>query len=756
MLTMHARTKNSGLNLSDCIFLHSEFEQQAALLFPFPATVRLYAADGNMSTYEKDPWPSFLSGYEQGSLVRSSHSTNRDNKGDKSRGHQAGTEPGLPINDCLGYHNGQLCCPLQLADGGAAYLVFSGSDQALLKKVSRDWLRTFQRQINTLLWAIQKGYRDPETGLFNRRALNACLQQPFWTYGGKEDLTLYLLHLSFVRRSITGTFHRIQYFADLLATINNQGIFYLGQGVYALLLHADDQAAQRILAHRLQKFLRREKLQRVHIAFGDYAALGCANEQEATGETRPLESIFSALALAEQRGPFGICDVRVLAGQAMHPFVMPSQNVLRKLQRLWKGRDSFCLALFVASELPEGEDGLASLLCRLDADCPRRMSCLAVSEKEAFVLLLNTDIGRAEQCIRALHHGINDQLNVPVAAGYCSYPDLDQCKKIESVRRCYKALMHGRFYGPDALVCFDHVSLNVSGDWYFDQGDFRQAVREYREGLKRAPGEKNLLNSLGVALIEMKQTSRAMTIFEQVLEQEPDNHMALVNLGYACLQKGWRKRALKFFEKAHAVQYHAGIDGVDVLRQLSRLYIFFARFTEALRILNRWHQYEESGQDFLFYQLLGRAHFETGSPGQAMKALQKALRIHPRDAESMSLLGLLYVQENEGADAGESLLRKAISLDRRQAMHWYRLAVALKHMNRSEEALAVVRQSLRRRKDFVDARLLQVELLIRQQKMHLARRQLDRVLRQEDLSNRQKRLAEKLFSDFFDKSIKET
>ena len=736
---MVTNSTNAGLTVRDCILLQSEFEKQAATLFPFPATVHLYASSENEAVPDYDTWPGFLVEHQQAACSQ-----------------QAGAAPDLDEqSDCLGHYDGVVCCPLKLTDGGRAYLVFSGCDQALLKKISRDWLRSLQKQIQELLCTVQRGYQDPVTGLYTYRALLVALENTGSSDHRETEPTLYLLHLSFVRRSIPGTFHRIQYFADLLATIENQGIFYLDQGVYALLLNAADQATQRHLARRLQKFLRREKLQRVHIAFGDCAAFSCPSGQEMEPDSTPLDTMVKALALAERRGPFGICDVRVLAGQDVHPFVMPERPVLRKLQRLWRSLDRFWLALFVVRNATDKADA-AAVFARLAVRYCATAECIEVSKHEFFVLVPDNGQEKAEQELLALHHAIKNKLNASVAVGHCAFPDLDQCTKTETVRRCYKALMHGRFYGQDVMVRFDHISLNVSGDWYFDQGDFRQAVREYSEGLKRMPGEKNLLNSLGVALVEMKQTARAITTFEQVLEQEPENHMALVNLGYACLQKGWRNRALKFFEKAHAVQYHAGLDGVDVLRQLSRLYIFFERFSDALLTLERWQQCEGSEGDFLLYQLLGRAHFETGSPELAMQSLQRALRIHPRDAESMSLLGLLYVREGEGADAGESLLKKALALESRQAACWYRYGAALLHVKRYDEALTAVRKSLALQKKYVDASLLLIEILARQANLKLARRHLDRLLRRGTLSVPHKKKVEKIFSDFFDKSTKAT
>jgi len=727
---MNQLNNNGGLTFRDCILLGSLFEEHAGMLFPFPAAVRLYAAYRNETRPEPGHWPSPLVRYLQ----------------------SAGTPEDAEL---VGYHDGAVYCPLNLADDGTAFLVFSGLDTALLKKFSRDWFLSFQAQVHQCLTEIRLGYVDPETGLYNRRALICGLKEKCPDNREMSSTALYFIHLSFVRRSISGAMRRVRYFADLFATVDNQGLFFLGQDVYALVLKASGQEEQRMLARGLQKFLRREKLQRVHIAFGDCVSLiGLARQEDETGAD-PFARIVEALDLARQRGPFGICDAKVLDGQARHPFVMPPRSIIRKLQRRWRNMDRFCLALFSQKESSGGDTSLAPAIAGLIFDEQEKFHLVPVSTGQVFVLFSFADRSDPERYIKKMHHDLQQFQKSPVSVGYCTYPD-GNGSRTESIRRCYKALMHGDFYGEGSVVHFDHLSLNVSGDWYFEQGDFRQAVREYSQGLKRVPGEKNLLNSLGVALIEMKRISQAITAFHDVLEQDPDNYMALVNLGSAFLQKGQREKALCFFEKAYAVQYHAGLEGVDVLRQLSRLYIFLGRFQDALVALRRWQEAGDTEQDYLFHQLLGRALFETGSAAPAMKALQKALRLHPKDAESMSLLGLLYISENEGEEAGRILLEKALSLDGSRAVYWYRYGAALLHLARYDQAIAAVRKSLRLKKTDIDAGLLLVEILLRQQKMKLARRHLDRLQARNGMSAGQKQRAAKLFSEFFDKSKKET
>ena len=726
---MNTLDQQHGLVFRDCILLAEVFEQQASVLFPFPASVCLYVVRHNEKRPDKKRWPSCLADQVQSA----------------ARGKNRAP---------AGYRDEAVYCRLDLLDSGIAYLVFTGVDAALLKKFSREWYVSFQEQVNQCLLAIRDGYIDPETGLYNRRALLTYLQTECVDNQNSLPGTLYLVHLSFVRRSIPGTFRRIHYFADLLATVENQGLFSLGQNIFALLIQTSNPEEERILARRLQRFLRREKLRQVHISFADCPTFAQVSEND--GGSGPFARMMDALALAERRGPFGICDARVLDGQAMHPFVMPPRAVVRKMQRLWRKMDRFCLALFAQQSDKEEGNSLAPALADLVSAEHRRIHTVPTGSEQCFVLFPFTDCFDPDRCIEKLHRSLQQRLHTPVSVGFCSYPETGD-GKTACIRHCYKALMHGTFLGDDSVVRFDHVSLNVSGDWYFEQGDFRQAVREYSEGLKYMPGEKNLLNSLGVALIEMKRIHQAVTAFQEVLAQDPDNLMALVNLGYAYQEMRWPEKALACFEKAHAVQYHAGLEGgVDVLRQLSRLYIYFNRFQDALVTLQRWQQVEDTEQDFLFHQLLGRTYFETKAPGQAMKSLQRALLIHPRDAESMSLLGLLYVLEDEGKDAGESLLQKAIALQESESVHWFRYATALQYMNRIDDALVAVRKTLLLQRTSVDARLLLAELLIKRQRLWQARQHVQRALQQKKLSRQQKKKAEKIFSDFFANSKKET
>jgi tetratricopeptide (TPR) repeat protein len=352
---------------------------------------------------------------------------------------------------------------------------------------------------------------------------------------------------------------------------------------------------------------------------------------------------------------------------------------------------------------------------------------------------------RFERRVNKLAASINIPDRLPVSIGYCSFPCL-QFTKTDTIRNCRKAILHGAFYSPGSVVAFDHLSLNVSGDWYFDEGDFRQAVREFSQGLKLFPGETNLLNSLGVALMEMNRYHRAIASFNEVLQKDPDNHMALVNLGYAYQLQNKDIFALEHFEKAFAVQYHSGIAGTELLLQLSRLYCRLGRYKEALSVISRWGQVEDRDREFMLYRLLGIAYAETGQPAKAIESLQRALQLYPHDVESMSMLGLLYVEQGEGEEAGLLLLEKALSIDETNGENWFRLARAFMFLHRLDEAFDCVRKCLHSQRGHARAMFLHGKILADMGRIKQARGVLRRLVKMKGARNNEKRNGERLLS----------
>jgi tetratricopeptide (TPR) repeat protein len=366
---------------------------------------------------------------------------------------------------------------------------------------------------------------------------------------------------------------------------------------------------------------------------------------------------------------------------------------MRPLARGWRGAERFGLLLFSREEGGSG-GGLGD---QIRAHLAAGELLVPVSRNEAYVLLPGTTAQKALQRGRALQKKLaQGSVEVPTSLGISSWPCLTFSRG-EAPVNCRRALLHGRFSGPGAVTVFDHLSLNVSGDYFFDEGDYRRAVRDYRAGLLLNPGDVNLMNSLGVALAELNRQQQAITVFDRVLAVSPRNFMALANKGFAQRMLGHHDAALATLEQAAR---HSGFRKseafADISLQLGRLYCAAGRYREALPILERL---EASGKDlsgFHLDRLLGESYAGVGRNQQAIRALQHAVRNNGHDAQSLSILGELYAKQEQGDDIALSLCQRAVALDDSQARHWYRLAWVRAKMGADEAARNAVGEALRR------------------------------------------------------------
>ena len=696
------------LTADDCTLLSQRFIQEAERLFPLPVNVKIYLRGKTGISIKEHLLPE--------ELVEITNTAARIN---------------TPVRE-----QETLIIPQPLENGGHAFFVFVNTEinHPLLKKLSDSSLSEFQHILRKQMLIIKESCIDPVTGLHNSRALDFFLKST----DTDNHYALFLINISFIRRTAAGSLHKIKTISDFFAAVSHGILFFEGQGVFALLTTGKNHQQRTSFGHNLQRLLKREAIQKVHIA-----CAGTGNKPEV------MEKLWQTLKIAERRGPYGICDITALEELKYFPFALPEAGTLGKLRNKWRGINRFGLAVF-QTETCTGKVPLDERIAPLITD---REQLFTNTVNQVFVLFpLATSTAFADR-IRYMAEQVRKTNRISVEVGGCHYPCL-QFSKTDTIRNCHKAIMHGSFYDSASIIFFNHLTLNISGDWYFDEGDFRQAVREYSLGLQLKPGDHNLLNSLGVSLIKMNRYKKAIESFQQVLEEKPDDYMALVNLGYAHQVRGDDHAALVFFKKAFQVQTHTGRDGLEVYQQLSRLYCQAGQYKQALPFIKLWH---EAGQEknFLLYRLQGEAFLETGSMKEAMKSLQHALQLYAHDHESMSMLGLLYVEHGEGEETGNILLEKALSMDGRSANCWYRYGRALKYQQKFSEAIEAVKQCLRIKVNHVRAILLHGELLVKTKKTNKARSVLQKIFTLENSTRSDKNSAELLLTEL-DSPFKQT
>lgn len=145
-----------------------------------------------------------------------------------------------------------------------ATLVIYDVDPAVLRKMATEWLAELREKILQRFCRIRHIYIDPDTGLYNRRALTLLL--------AKESCrkTIFLIAAVPGTRTLAGGFQKIRQVNALLRTLIEEPLFYLGQGLFAAVRRINQRGACLDFSHRLVSRLKREGLRRYMSVFLPY------------------------------------------------------------------------------------------------------------------------------------------------------------------------------------------------------------------------------------------------------------------------------------------------------------------------------------------------------------------------------------------------------------------------------------------------------------------------------------------------------
>jgi tetratricopeptide (TPR) repeat protein len=438
-----------------------------------------------------------------------------------------------------------------------------------------------------------------------------------------------------------------------------------------------------------------------------------------------LVQAWQALRIARLRGPFSLCGHATARDMEAHPFRKTPESVLRRLRALYRGKSLFSLVLLRMDQEPASNH----FSKRLRTLVGQEQGLVLVSQREAFLFLDGLDGEAATVWLKDFRERMAAIGGSSFSMGVATFPYHD-CKKSALPLNCRKALRHAAFFGPDSLAVFDAVSLNISGDFYYNEGDLVKAMGEYRQGLLLAPENVNILNSMGVAGVQLNRPKTARACFMKALAVEPRNFMALFNLGFICLDSGESGEAMALWERALAV------DGgqPDLLQHLGILYCRQQRYTEGREVLQRCEGLigkdpRQGGEPMVVARWLGRAYEALGENGPAIAAYQRAVSGNPRDAGSLSRLGRLYALEKQGQDIALSLCRQAVELDGGKAAHWLRLGQVQALAQDLEGAMQSLAECLRLDPRQAEAALLLGGMFAQQGRPGKARRLYEKVLR---------------------------
>lgn len=268
-----------------------------------------------------------------------------------------------------------------------------------------------------------------------------------------------------------------------------------------------------------------------------------------------------------------------------------------------------------------------------------------------------------------------------VSIGLSMYPTICY-RKTDILENARKALDHADFFGPGSFVSFDSVSLNISGDKFYQGGDMDRAVSEFNLALQLDPENVNVHNSLGVCYGVMGDLDQALSAFEKAIQLDPDEIMALYNAGYIHMLKKSYEKALEYFTSANRIDgnvYELAFQTGQVLLETGKPETA-KKYLETAVSLN-----EKSGAA---HRLLGDCYAAIDRISDALGAYKTALKLRPDDSAALSALGYLYEMQGQNAEIALIFCRKATEMSPENGQFYHRLGRVYHNRSMLEEALS--------------------------------------------------------------------
>lgn len=569
-------------------------------------------------------------------------------------------------------HKDCILFTIPVTNGEKVVVLVTEIDPLVVKRIGDDWLADIRRDLITEFILLKQARIDLESGLFNGCNLHHLLG----SITDYNQIGLILIDLPPKNRKSKNSILHINQASSTLRNFVGKGLplHHLGQSIFAIVPIRQKEGFINEFSSSLVGYLKNENFHRVHVGCSRGRGINLDNESRINRREQLLDEAWGALQAATKRGNFSFCDYKALAYPEKHPLCKPTPQVLSLVRDLWKSQKYFSLVQ-VYFGTTSSINNFTSYLENSE------ISNFVHVDNSVYLVMADENMKTIEVQVAKLLNDYTERESIPsnsYSVGIAPYP-LSNFTKSETVLNCKKALLHGQFFGVGSIVTFDAVSLNISGDVLYGDGDFVGAIKEYKKGLELEPENVNLLNSLGVTYVMMTKHYQAQLCFEKALQNEPNNFMALYNYGLGEERQDHYHEALEHFERSQIA--HSPIDdGDEILDEvkfsLGKMYALIGDYQKAIEtftaLLKTVDNIRVEGR---VYRYLGASWYGIGDFKQSTRCLQKALRIDEFDSESLSLLGISYFEDGQGHDIALSFCEKSVDLNPQQILFILRLAI---------------------------------------------------------------------------------
>ncbi len=332
-------------------------------------------------------------------------------------------------------------------------------------------------------------------------------------------------------------------------------------------------------------------------------------------------------------------------------------------------------------EIFDGNDGRQDTARAIDKVCNQQDGMWGLLDGQLFGCFFpDKDEKSCFKIAETIMQTLSEDSSRTVTIGIAVFPTLD-FNKGQIIENAQKTLDHAKFFGPDSLVSFDAISLNISGDRFYDNGDIRGAVEEFKKALLLDPSNTNVHNSLGVCYGVQGKLDKALEEFKAAMALDADEALAMFNAGLASMLTGNRDEALEYFLKTD----DRPETRFEVAIQTGRLYL-----EENAPEKSRPYLEKAAGlcpESCTVYSSLGECYTALDMTDEAVTAYKKAIRLNSNDAASLSGLGWLYSAQGKNPEIATLFCKQSVEIAPENGLFRQRLGRLYFNKDRLQDAM---------------------------------------------------------------------
>ena len=338
------------------------------------------------------------------------------------------------------------------------------------------------------------------------------------------------------------------------------------------------------------------------------------------------------------------------------------------------------------SKEPDVHTNVAEIIDRLSE---KEKSLWGVLEMDLFgCFMAENDVTSTQNLGHRLKKDFSKNWHKTVSIGIAVYPTI-HFKKNQILVNARKALDHAAFFGPDSMVAFDAVSLNISGDKLYDQGKIKEAAAEFKTAILLDPENVNIRNSLGVSYGVLGDFDKALAEFKIAISLDPKEVLAVYNIGLVNMLLGNQTQALESLLEAGRLNNEI----FEVAFQTGRVYLDLKQPQKAEEFLKKAVQLRPASGPAL--SSLGECYAILGMNTKAVAAYKKAVKINSNDAAALSALGWLFAAEGENLEIATLFCKQGVDIEPDNGLFRHRLGRLYLKAERLEDAMIQLKEATR-------------------------------------------------------------